>query len=235
MLRDSRVTVVGFLTAAGLFLTPARSGAQYIYPYPFYPIPYVASSAVRIEATPKNAEVYVDGYYAGVVDDFDGVFQRLYVRPGPHEIMLYLEGYHAVREQLYLTPDKTHKIQTTLQPLAPGEENETRPTPQVPPAGQPPLPPPGERMPPPPNEPVPTQPTTFGTLAIRVQPVGAEILVDGERWEGPVTVDERILVQVAEGSHHIEVQKEGYVKYTTDVQVRRGETVDLNVSLPRSH
>jgi hypothetical protein len=28
-------------------------------------------------ATPKEAAVYVDGFYAGVVDDFDGVFQSL--------------------------------------------------------------------------------------------------------------------------------------------------------------
>jgi hypothetical protein len=40
--------------------------------------------AVRINATPKDADVYVDGY--------DGTFQRLHVVPGPHEITLY-HGY----------------------------------------------------------------------------------------------------------------------------------------------
>ena len=32
---------------------------------------------VRLQVRPRGAAVYVDGYYAGVVDDFDGVFQRL--------------------------------------------------------------------------------------------------------------------------------------------------------------
>jgi hypothetical protein len=41
-------------------------------------------AAIRIEVKPKQAEVYVDGYYAGIVDDFDGTFQRLRIEPGEH-------------------------------------------------------------------------------------------------------------------------------------------------------
>ena len=37
---------------------------------------------------PRDAAVYVDGYYAGIVDDFDGVFQRLTLEVGPHRIEL---------------------------------------------------------------------------------------------------------------------------------------------------
>ena len=36
-----------------------------------------AYGGVRIQGAPHNAEVYVDGNYAGVVDDYDGTFQRL--------------------------------------------------------------------------------------------------------------------------------------------------------------
>jgi hypothetical protein len=36
--------------------------------------------------------VYVDGYYAGIVDDFDGTFQRLTVEPGPHQIEIVVPG-----------------------------------------------------------------------------------------------------------------------------------------------
>ena len=71
----------------------------------------------------------------------------------------------------------------------------------------------------------------FGALVIRVQPSGAEILVDGERWQGPEG-SERLVIQVAEGSHRVEVRKEGFVPFSTTVQVRRGETAPLNVSLP---
>ena len=42
--------------------------------------------ALRLKVKPVEASVCVDGYYVGVVDDFDGVFQRLPHRKGPHRI-----------------------------------------------------------------------------------------------------------------------------------------------------
>lgn len=51
------------------------------------------ASEVRIMATPREAEVYVDGYLVGTVDDFDGWSQRLRLQPGEHEIELFLDGY----------------------------------------------------------------------------------------------------------------------------------------------
>jgi hypothetical protein len=69
-------------------------------------------------------------------------------------------------------------------------------------------------------------------VAIRVQPPDAEVLIDGERWAGAGD-DERLVVQLPEGSHRIEVQREGYRGVTLDVRVRRGETSPVNVSLTR--
>jgi len=40
-----------------------------------------------------------------------------------------------------------------------------------------------------------------------------------------------VVVDVAEGSHTVQISKAGYRTYITDVQVRRGETSPLNVSL----
>ena len=63
--------------------------------YPYAGYPYVAGRSygdVRTQVTPKDAEVYVDGFYAGVVRDFDGTFKRLHLTPGGHAITLYLEG-----------------------------------------------------------------------------------------------------------------------------------------------
>src|SRR6185312_3885852 len=83
--RTSQIVLLGTCLVA--LLLPAVAQAQwYPYPpYPRYPYPYYAldnlRSAVRIEVSPNDAEVYVDGYYAGIVDDFDGVFQRLRVTP----------------------------------------------------------------------------------------------------------------------------------------------------------
>lgn len=48
---------------------------------------------VRIDVPQRDAEVYVDGYYTGVVDDFDGRFQQVNLEPGPHRIELRAEGF----------------------------------------------------------------------------------------------------------------------------------------------
>lgn len=225
------------------------------YPYPvFYP-PYgwygarYAESAVRIEVVPREAKVFVDGYYAGVVDDFDGTFQRLRVQPGKHEILVYLEGYRSIRQTMYLAPDSTYKIRGEMTKLAPSDPPEPPPpAPPPPPPGQgdrvdmpfgPPQPPP-TYAPPRPDGPPPREPeaarslpsdTRFGRLIIRVQPADAEIVIDGERWLTPETSD-RLTVNITEGKHHLEVHKVGFQSFSTEVDVRRGESTPINVSLP---
>ena len=103
----------------------------YARPYPYY----AAGADVRVLVAVKDAEVYVDGYYAGIVDDFDGVFQRLTVPPGGHEFVLYREGFRTVRQTVYVQPGATFSLRETMVPLAPGETMEPRPVPApVPPA-----------------------------------------------------------------------------------------------------
>jgi uncharacterized membrane protein len=69
-------------------------------------------------------------------------------------------------------------------------------------------------------------------VSIRVQPADADVLIDGERWSGPASQD-RLIVQLSDGRHHVDVKKDGFEQYSSDVQVRRGETVTLNISLLR--
>jgi uncharacterized membrane protein len=64
-----------------------------------------------------------------------------------------------------------------------------------------------------------------------VQPSDADILIDGERWRGSESQQDRLIIQVAEGRHTIEIQKNGFRTYVTEVDVRRGETTTVNVSL----
>ena len=55
-------------------------------------------------------------------------------------------------------------------------------------------------------------------------------MIDGERWEGP-DGQERLVVELTDGTHRVQVQKDGYESFSTEVTVRRGETTPLNVSL----
>lgn len=207
----------------------------YPYPYGWYSTAYEPVAELRLLVTPKDAAVYVDGYFAGIVDDFDGFFQRLRVPPGEHEIVLYRDGFRTVHERLYLTPDSTIKLRYAMEKLSPGERSEPPPAAPVtvapPPQGVPPMPPPGRVLPPPAPPRTPSAGTAeAGTLAIRVRPADAEISIDGEVWRGS-DGDARLLVQVSAGTHHVEVQKAGFRRFATDVQVRGGETTGLNVSL----
>src|SRR4030095_14336198 len=106
------------------------------YPYAYYPY-YSYESSIRLEVKPKEAEVYVDGYYAGIIDDFDGTFQRLHVPRGQHELTLYREGFKSIHQTLSWAAGSTFKLKTNLEPLAPGETPEPRPVPPPPlPDGQ---------------------------------------------------------------------------------------------------
>ncbi len=225
-------------------LSPSDAHAQFGYPvpYPYGGYRYGPESDLRIDVTPKEASVYVDGYFAGTVDEFDGTFQRLHVMPGEHEIVIHLDGYRSIRERLYLSPRATRKIVGTMDRLAPGEPSEPAPQPIEPPAqtaGSPVgRPVPRRGLPPPPPGPAPgaaarPRDAQGATLMIRVQPADADVLIDGEHWRGPGG-DDRLVVQVTDGRHRIEVRKDGYQPFTTEVDVRGGESVPLNISLPRA-
>jgi hypothetical protein len=99
------------------------------YYRPYAACVYDDTAEAHVQVTPRQTEVYVDGYLAGRADDFDGTFQRLHVRPGGHTITLYLDGHRSISERLYFSPGKTQKIKLAMVPLAPGEAPEGRPTP----------------------------------------------------------------------------------------------------------
>jgi hypothetical protein len=197
------------------------------YPYPVIGFPPVPGffrgspySSVRLQVTPRDAVVYVDGYAAGLVDDFDGVFQRLQLVPGHHEIVASLQGYRTLRQTLYLNPGSTHTIRHSMAPLGAGESAEPAPVPlmaPVPGRGTGPIAPP-----------LPS--SRFGSLALRVQPADANVVVDGELWKGPPSQD-RLIIQVAEGTHHLRVEKAGFQAFIADIEITAGEATSFNVSL----
>ncbi len=73
---------------------------------PFYDASY-ATGALRLKVDPRDASVFVDGYYAGEVDQFDGVFQRLKLEPGPHRIELSADGFETLMFEVNVLPDRT--------------------------------------------------------------------------------------------------------------------------------
>jgi len=76
-------------------------------------------------------------------------------------------------------------------------------------------------------------PSDFGTIAITVRPTTADVFIDGDRWASP-DLSVPLVVQLPQGRHGIVVRAQGYRSYSTTVDIRRGESTPLNVSLPAS-
>lgn len=231
---------------------------QYPYYYPQYPYYggryYDTSASLRLQVSPRETEVFIDGYYAGTVDDFDGVFQRLHVEPGEHDLQLYLPGHRSFSQKVYLQPYNTFRVRHTMEPLRAGDPEPVRPTAQTPPQRRSAVP---ERpLPPRPRDRdrdrdsdrdrdrdrdadrdrdrdrSANAPNDLGSVSLRVQPGDATITIDGERWQGPTDSD-RLVIQMPPGTHTVEIRKDGYRTYITDVNVRRGESTALNIALTK--
>ncbi|MEO5822514.1 MAG: hypothetical protein ABIT71_18550 [Vicinamibacteraceae bacterium] len=87
------------------------AGGSYDYGYTpsyFYdPLPGHAYGGVRITEAPRDAQVFADGYYVGIVDDFDGVFQHVNLEPGQHRIEVRTAEVEPISFDVYVQPGRT--------------------------------------------------------------------------------------------------------------------------------
>lgn len=80
------------------------TGYGYGYPPPAYGYPV---GSVKLKVDPKDAEVYVDGYFAGHVDDFDSFWQALKLESGAYRIEIRKTGYETLHFDVRVQPDRT--------------------------------------------------------------------------------------------------------------------------------
>jgi hypothetical protein len=196
-------------------------GPFYPYPGPYDGPTHYLASALRLRVKPAEAQVYVNGYYAGQVDDFDGIFQRLYLPAGEAEIEFYLSGYRTFSQALYLRPgdrEITHQMvglpagQASVPPRSPRAIRDEPPPIVGVPGGQPLSP--------------------FGMLTLHVDPADAQIVLDGEVWL--VTENRKeLVIHVPSGPHRLEVRKAGYQTFSTGIELVEGSRTRLDVVLRR--
>src|SRR5262245_40453536 len=79
------VFIGGYFYDPNFGAKPWWTPEQYLFQYE--PV-FEKRAVIRLAATPTDAAVYVDGFYAGVVEDFSGFLDGLPVTPGPHEVVL---------------------------------------------------------------------------------------------------------------------------------------------------
>lgn len=73
--------------------------------------------SIKLEVKPQDAEVYVDGYYAGIVDDFDGFWQSLSLDSGAYRVEIRKPGYEPLFFDVRVQPDRTITLRGKLRPL----------------------------------------------------------------------------------------------------------------------
>jgi hypothetical protein len=178
---------------------------------------------------PAEARVYVDGYYAGTVDDFDGLFQRLSVLSGRHEIALKLEDYKTHRMKVYVAPDSTLKLHYELEKgVGESFEDLSKDVPE--------------------SEPRRDEEqdrrwsenearlekdemtAIGGRVELSIRPEDASVYVDGA-FRG--SAREASTLRLAPGRHRIEIVRPGYRTLEKEVDVVPGGTTDLKVEMER--
>ena len=68
---------------------------------------------------PESAEVIIDGYYAGVADDFKGRAHPLELAAGSHHVELLAPGCEPLAFDLMIQAHHTIRFAATLLPSAP--------------------------------------------------------------------------------------------------------------------
>jgi hypothetical protein len=74
---------------------------------------------LKLKVAPADAEVYVDGYYVGRVDDYNGVFQRLELPVGAHRVELRAKGFQAISFEVTIEPRDTISYHGEMQRAQP--------------------------------------------------------------------------------------------------------------------
>jgi hypothetical protein len=197
----------------------------YPYPYDYPPTPWRVyadweTTSVRLDVSPKDAQVYVDSYYAGVVDEFDGIFQRLTLRPGPHLIEIRKTGYRALAAEMNLYPGQSVTYRRTMEPasdtdsaaafaVAPGfEEGAVPPSPAD----------------------INASP---GDVRFDVTPKDAAIYADGFYVGIVDDFNGSQPLLLAPGRHHVSIRLDGYESVDVDLAIDAGRTMTYRTSLKK--
>src|SRR5688572_4495474 len=71
---------------------------------------------LRLDIDQRDAEVYIDGYYAGIIDDFDGRLQGLRLEAGNYQVEVVLPGFEPLEFDVHVSPGRTTTYRGSLLP-----------------------------------------------------------------------------------------------------------------------
>ena len=79
-----------------------------------FPLEDGPTGGVQLDVQPWRAAVFVDGVYAGRVDDFKGYYKNLELVAGPHQIVVVESGYQPLVIDALVVPGETTTYRGTL-------------------------------------------------------------------------------------------------------------------------
>jgi hypothetical protein len=102
----------------GIGIYYGAGGYPYGYtPRGYYdPIPGRPYGGLRIVGVSRDAQVFADGYYLGIVDDFDGIFQHANLEAGAHRIEIQAPGFESVAFDVMVQPGRTITFRADMYP-----------------------------------------------------------------------------------------------------------------------
>ena len=123
--RQIRPRVVGFTPYRRYCYRPSLAIGVYYGVDGFYPFGEIAPEyydpaaeavlgGVRITDAPPDAQVFVDGAYVGIVDNFDGPGQHLNLEPGRHRLEIHTRASGAVAFDVIVQPGRTLTVKAEL-------------------------------------------------------------------------------------------------------------------------
>ncbi len=201
--------------------------------------------ALDLDVKPKKAEVYINGDYVGIADQYDGFPTYLWLQEGTYDLVIFKEGFETLQRQITIYPGVVSDVKDRLVPgesvrpedlfsaapssgaPVPYAESHSQPligygteTGTVPRVG--------------PGVPGPA-PETIGRIHLLVQPGDAAVYLDGHflgTAEELLHLTAGLMVQP--GDHEIEVARPGYTPEKIQVSVPAGEraTVELDLERP---
>lgn len=81
---------------------PFRVSAEAFTPLSGGPV-----GGLQLDVQPWRAQVYVDGVYAGEVEEFSGYYRHLSLVAGPHVITIVADGYEPLVVEVFVSPGQT--------------------------------------------------------------------------------------------------------------------------------
>lgn len=88
----------------------------YVPPAAAYRGPWGPVGALDLDIAPDRAEVWINGEYVGVADDFDGFPSYLWLAPGTYDLAFYLPGYRTLARQYTIRPGQVLDVEDNLEP-----------------------------------------------------------------------------------------------------------------------